>query len=338
MTTKPAVSNEPSVDEPGVLRTLWASVSAVLAKESRGRMRGRRAFVIVTIYLALLALLVFAVYRFMYDRAVVQSSFDGGFVSPEFVSGAVSATIGQAIFTVILVVQTVLTLLLAPALTSGAISIEREKQTLELLITTPVSTLGMVAGKLISSLAYVLILIVASVPLMSIVFAFGGVAPEDVVRAYVLLFAVAIGVGSIGLFVSALFKRTQIATVLSYLIVFMLTIGSLVLHTYFLATSQRITPDGGIEPHAPEIIVLLNPIVAVVDLGCTAIPDSYSVTCSYISTVSGQQFDHANPPRDAFWPRSAFAFLVLGVGLMLATTQLIAASRRIRLRRSRFAT
>jgi len=84
-------------------------------------------------------------------------------------SGGASAGIGQTIFGVILVLQTLLTLLLAPALTSGALSMEREKQTLELLITTPVSTLGLVVGKLVSSLAYVVILVLASIPLMSVV-------------------------------------------------------------------------------------------------------------------------------------------------------------------------
>ena len=43
-------------------------------------------------------------------------------------------------------------LVLAPAFTTGAISLEREKQTLDLLVTTPLSTLGMVIGKLFSAL------------------------------------------------------------------------------------------------------------------------------------------------------------------------------------------
>ena len=107
-------------------------------------------------------------------------------------------------------------LVLAPAFTTGAISLEREKQTLDMLVTTPLSTLGMVIGKLFSALAYVFLLILASLPLASLVFVFGGVGPEDLIRAYAFLFALAFGMGAIGLFVSALVKRTQTATVVTF--------------------------------------------------------------------------------------------------------------------------
>ena len=110
-------------------------------------------------------------------------------------------------------------LVLAPAFTTGAISLEREKQTLDMLITTPLSTLGMVIGKLFSALTYVFLLILASIPFASLVFVFGGVGPEDLLRAYAFLFALAFGMGAIGLFISAVVKRTQTATVVTFVIV-----------------------------------------------------------------------------------------------------------------------
>ena len=60
--------------DPGVLEVFLASFMAVVKKESRWRMRGRRAFVIVTVYLALLALLVLFVYQTLYDRAVLEEA------------------------------------------------------------------------------------------------------------------------------------------------------------------------------------------------------------------------------------------------------------------------
>ena len=329
MTAEPGTVGTHLPEEPSSLRNFWVSSSALVTKEARWRMRGRRAFVIITVYVGLLALLVFGVQQ-MYERVATAAAVDSGEPSG-MVAGAISAVIGQSIFSAILVVQTLLTLLVAPALTSSSISIEREKQTLELLITTPASTLGMVVGKLLSSLAYVFLLVVASVPLMSIVFAFGGIAPDDVLRAYLLLFTVAFGVGSVGLFLSALIKRTQIATAVSYLLVFLVVIGAFILHTYLLAISTG--PADGVRRTPPEALLLLNPLVADVDLACTAIPESYIVTCQYISTVTGQEFDPASPPRDAYWPRSAAAFFALGVGLTLASTQLIAPSRRLRRQR-----
>ena len=314
--------------EPTPLRGLLASISSIIVKESRWRMRGRRAFVIITVYVSILALMMSCVQTNIEQAAT--SSIGPAPGPGGLVSGSISAVIGQALFTLILVVQTLLTIALAPALTSGAISMEREKQTLELLITTPISTLGLIVGKLISSLAYVFLLILASIPLMSIVFAFGGVAPDDVVRAYLLLFAVAFGLGSIGLFLSATTKRTQLAAALSYVIVFVLTVVTLFLHTYMLTRSAVFERGEVVEQTSAEFLLLLNPLVADIDLLCTAIPDSSSFTCSYIAAVRGVAPDPASPPRDAFWPRSAVAFIVLGVALTLWSTQHISPSRRAR--------
>lgn len=335
MTDTPMTAGDTAVvREPGSLASFWASVSAVFTRESRWRMRGRRAFVVATVYAALVSLLVFGLYRIMYDQALFQAQFEFGEVPGGFVSGSLSARIGQSIFGAILVLQTVLTLIVAPALTSGAISGEREKGTLELLISTPASTLGLVVGKLVSSLAYVFILIAASVPLMSVVFAFGGLAPDDLVRAYVLLFAVAFGLGAIGLAMSALTKRTQMATVVSYIIVLVLTVGTLILHTYWTATSAQ--QGGNLDQMrfntAPQAIMWLNPLAADLDVVCTATPESYGFACSYISVLTSGQLNGGNPPRDAFWPTSAAAFVALGVALVLLTTQMIAPTRRLRRR------
>jgi len=274
-------------------------------------MRGRRAFAVVTIYLLLLSLFAFGVYQLLHENAAQQArfasdGFSGGFpedgFSGNFVSGPVSAEIGHALFSGIVVVQTLLILVLAPAFTSGAISMEREKQTLELLITTPLSTLGMVVGKLFSALAYLFLLVIASIPLMSIVFAFGGVGPEDLVRAYLLLFAVAFGVGAIGLFMSALIGRTQVATVLSYVIVLGLAIGTAVLHTYLVATSPRVDEGGFVaierRHQAPEALLWLNPLVADMDLICITAPSGNHFTCSYISLITGRPYfgDSFGPP------------------------------------------
>jgi ABC-2 type transport system permease protein len=191
----------------------FAGISAIGAKELRGRMRSRRAFAFLTFYLTVLSGFVW-----MLQSLVSQSARGGAFEA---------AQTGTTVFTGLLFLETLLVVFLAPAFTTGAISQEREKQTLDLLIATPISSFSIVIGKLFSALAWVFILVVASIPLTSIVFVYGGVAPEDLVRAYVVLIIDAIGLGCIGLFCSALLRRTLAATVASYFIVLALTLGSL---------------------------------------------------------------------------------------------------------------
>ena len=169
-------------------------------------------------------------------------------------------------------------LILAPAFTAGAISSERENQTLDLLVTTPLSTLGIVVGKLVSALAWVLVLILASVPLMSLVFVFGCVGPEDVLRAYVLLFSLAFGMGAIGLFLSALLRRTQAATVLASVVVLVLALGTVPVHALWsvLGTSTSRSQTGittiRTPNRGPDALLWLNPLVGAMDLICTTAP------------------------------------------------------------------
>lgn len=277
---------------PRFLTRFWSGTVAVVTKELRGRMRGRRAFVVVTVYLVLLSVFAWGIYEL--QRQSNEMRFQDGNIGAG--AATISAQVGQSIFAGLLVLETLLILVLAPALTSGAVSQEREKQTLDLLITTPLSRLALVVGKLISALTYVLLLILASIPLSAIVFTFGGVGPEDILRAYVYLFAVAFGTGAIALFWSALLKRTQAATVVSYLTVLTLTLGATVLYIFWTAmnfTSQFGGFDNGQqmrERQPPEAILWLNPFVANVDLMCGTSVSEYEATCQMISAVTGRIF------------------------------------------------
>lgn len=279
-------------------------VTAVTSRELRGRMRGRRAFVILTIYLLLLAAIAFGIYAYLQRQADLDAALrmrnaqewfgSLGGVSPGF---ALSASVGHMLFTGILLLETLLVLILAPAFTASAISSEREHQTLDLLVTTPLSTLGVVVGKLVSALAWVLVLIVASVPLMSLVFVFGSVGPDDVIRAYVLLFSLAFGMGAIGLFLSALVRRTQAATVLASVVVLVLALGTIPVHALWSVlgtTTSRSqtgittirTPNRG-----PEALLWLNPLVGAMDLICTTAPGGYErLTCDYVAAVTHTPF------------------------------------------------
>jgi ABC-type transport system involved in multi-copper enzyme maturation permease subunit len=295
----------------------WSSVTAVGAKELRGRMRGRRAFVVITIYLLLLSGFSFGIYEYLRQQSIQAAQipiFNGG-VDVGFQPGmstqgmALSATVGHAIFSGLLLVETLLVLVLAPAFTSGAISLEREKQTIDLLVATPLSTFGMVLGKLLSALTWVFLLILASVPLASIVFAFGGVGPEDLLRGYAILFALAFGMGALGMFISALVRRTQTATVLTFVAVLVLTLGSMAVHEFWRVVTTPVTTstNGFVSVSAPsrppEALLWLNPFVGDMDLICTTAPGGYeSRTCGYVAQVTGTPYFGGSTPVDNSCP------------------------------------
>jgi ABC-2 type transport system permease protein len=176
----------------------------VVLKELRGRMRGARAFVVLTIYLALLGAFSSLVYV-----AVSESSTNA--------SGQVTVgEIGRTLFGGIVGIEMLLVAFIAPAFTSGAISGEREHQTYDLLRTTLLPSHSFVLGKLLSAMLYVLLLLLAAIPLQSIAFFFGGVAETEIALSFVILAATALLFSTIGIYFSARANRTLSASVMTY--------------------------------------------------------------------------------------------------------------------------
>jgi ABC-2 type transport system permease protein len=237
-------------------------ISAIGVKELRGRMRGRRAFAIITIYLLLLG-----GFALMAEK-LVEANYMTGFGGSSAFAGA---AIGQGIFAAVLMLMTLQVAFLAPSSTSGSISLEREKQTLELLIATPISSLAIIVGKLLSALVYVFLLIAASIPLMAVVFVYGGVGPEDVLRGYIVLLATALGLGSFGLLCSSIVKRTTAATAITIFGVLAVTVGTVFVLGFWQAVG-RFDANGNREPflgiRSPTVLAYLNPFIAQADVMC----------------------------------------------------------------------
>jgi ABC-2 type transport system permease protein len=185
----------------------------VVIKELRGRMRGPRAFVVLTVYLLLMSSFVTLLY------VVYVASTNNVY------SGTNAQLIGKFVFGAVVGIELLLVCFIAPAFTAGAISGERERQTYDLLRTTLLSASSLVLGKLASALSYILLLLVAAFPLQSLAFLLGGVAPEEVLIASGLLIATAFLFGASGIFFSSLMRRTLGSTVLTYAFALMATLG-----------------------------------------------------------------------------------------------------------------
>ncbi|HVN52849.1 MAG TPA: ABC transporter permease subunit [Anaerolineaceae bacterium] len=206
---------------------LWLRGNPVMVKELRSRMRGRRAFLILTLYLLALALMVGLVY-FLYLSSINRS--------PAALTNT-RQLIGKVVFAVVVGMQLVGITFIAPALTSGAISGERDRQTLDLLQTTLLPARSLALGKFSSALVFMLLLLLAALPLESLAFLFGGVAPEEVAIGTLLLIVTTINFCAVGLFFSGLMKSTLASTVLGYafpiLTIFGLPMMALILSGFF---------------------------------------------------------------------------------------------------------
>jgi ABC-2 type transport system permease protein len=340
-----------------------SGISAIIVKELRGRMRGRRAFIVMTIHVLLLTLLAWMFQRLNEEQLANSGQFGGQ-------ATYASASVGRGIFVGLMMLQTLIVAVLAPAATAGAISSEREHQTLELLAVTPISSLAIVLGKLLSALAWVFVLILASIPVTALVFVFGGVAPDDMLRAYVVLFATVIGLGSVGIFFSALTRRTGASTGLTFVATLAMVVGSIFLWIFLSSTSS--VSSTGLRRQPPEALLYLNPFVAQADVACGTEDGGFGNSCNFMSgilgtpdiqvfpqpfpepvpafrapgailapdgTVIGKGGGIANdvvaavvldPFRDRFWPKSVISFLVLAAVMTLLSAQFVTPTRRWR--------
>jgi ABC-2 type transport system permease protein len=246
-----------------------------------------------------------------------------------------------------LMLLTLIVLILAPASTAGAISLEREKQTLDLLATTPISSLAIVLGKLLSALSWILLLLLASIPVTALVFTFGGVGPDDMIRGYVVMLVTAFFFGSLGLFVSALVKRTQAATVINLVSVIALTAGSGFIFLFWMSMTAAqfgAVPreDGlaGLTRRPPEILLWFNPFVAQTDVVCGT-ETGFGGTCQVIGTITNREpvfngdgggfGDQFGVARDSYWPRAMAAMGIAALILIVLSVQLVSPTRRWRL-------
>jgi len=329
------------------VREFVASIATIMVKELRSRMRGRRAFIVLTVYLALLATIAYGVYVVVAPlaRDAASVGFEGG----RFHQANVSSLIGISIFAVLSILQVVLVSVIAPAFTAGQISLEREKQTLDLLVTTPLRPGAIVIGKLATALAFVVLMILAAVPISAIVLMFGGAQLVDIVRQQAVLLATAIAFGSVGIFASALMKRTQAATVVTYCAVIGAILGSAMLFS-FAQSLASINDPFGLEASdgPPEQIRYVNPMVAMLDVVAQVEPPGGSRLTLPLYQIFGEDLvAGALAPDQPFgrevvepvladgpflaggsdggywWPRVSLTLLGIAAVLAVAATRLI---------------
>lgn len=264
------LARRPRISMPGI--------TAIMVKELRGRMRGRRAFISVTIYTLIVAGFAWMVGRILEETARQNFGF-----SPQYQS----ASIGRGIFVALMFLQTLMISVLAPASTAGTISGERERQTLDLLAVTPISSVAIVVGKLFSALTWVFILILASVPVSALVFVYGGVAPDDLLRGYIMLFVTAIAFGALGIFFSALIRRSGAATGLTFVSVIVATVGLTFIWVFLRVGEANNLDSNALAQRRPsEALLYLNPFVGQADVACGAEGGTGS-WCSIIAEITG---------------------------------------------------
>lgn len=132
------------------------------------------------------------------------------------------------------ITQLALMSFLAPVFTASAITQERDAQTFNILLSTPLSSAQIVFGSLMSRLYFVLVLLIAGLPIFFMTMVYGGVTASQIVESFALSGSTAILTGALAIFVAMTAVGTR-GTIFS----FYLVIGLYLLSVYLFGQWDR---------------------------------------------------------------------------------------------------
>ncbi len=186
----------------------------VLQRELLVNLRMPRAFVLLFLYQALLAVLVY----FAWPREV----------RLDLTENPVEA---RRLVDLFFLGQYVLASLMTPSFAAGSITGEKERKTYEMLLASQLRPAAIVLGKLLAALAHLAVLIFASLPVVMLCLPLGGVSIYEVMAAYLALIVSVATFGMISVACSSFFGRTAASLVVSYLLILPLALlGALLWH------------------------------------------------------------------------------------------------------------
>ncbi len=169
------------------------------------------------------------------------------------------------IFKIVIFLPAILLIFVAPSFISGAISDERQRGTLEILLTTKMTARSIVFGKFLSLFASIMLILVSQLPIIAILFLYGGISVLDIIKLVINFVVFVILIISMGIFCSSIVVKTSVATALVYSTVLGLFVGTLVL--YFLAANSFIMNENNIFGilfiRFSKFVLLFNPLVSM---------------------------------------------------------------------------
>ncbi len=236
-----------------VLDPAWLT-GPIFGKELRVASRRRRQYVLRFLYI--LALTGFAGVVWL---SAVQYEGNASFVQSRM------AAAGQRIVTTIVFFQFFAMQILAVVLLSSAVSDEVYHRTLGILMTTPINSLQIVMGKLLSRLLQLVLLLVISLPMLAIVRVLGGVPWGYLLSSLCITLTAAIFAGSISLLFSirnrhayGVIVRTMFTLACLYFV--LPTLLGFAAAYFFSRAGINLGAQSGAVTVLGPIVVSLNPI------------------------------------------------------------------------------
>jgi len=106
------------------------------------------------------------------------------------------------VFSMVSLLQLGLVCLLAPVFAAGAISQEKDAETFNVLLTTPLTNAQIVLGSLAARMFFVVALLIAGLPIFGITMLFGGVTADQILLSFGIAACTAVMFGAVAILIS----------------------------------------------------------------------------------------------------------------------------------------
>lgn len=160
-------------------------VGPVFFREASTTPRRARHFILRAVYVLALLVLICTAWFVLAGTQIVRNIGD-------------MARFGAMLFQILAPLQLTLVVFLSAFGVASAVSQEKDRRTLILLLMTRLGNSELVLGKLLAALLDVFVMVVASAPVLMLITLLGGVSADQIVRALLITFTTALAAGSLG--------------------------------------------------------------------------------------------------------------------------------------------
>lgn len=169
------------------------------------------------------------------------------------------AKTSASLFQQLAYLQLALVALLAPVFTAGAITQERDSQTYDVLLATPLTNGQIVLGTLLSRVFFVVALLVSGIPIFSITQIFGGVAIGAIAMSFLIAASTALVTGALAIAIATLKVGSRRTIFSFYLFIAIYLVGGFLVDR--LDVVHPTLADG--KPMAVSWLTGLHPFLAL---------------------------------------------------------------------------
>ncbi len=193
------------------------NILAIAERELRSYFASPIAYAVIGFFALVFGWMFYTFLRFFVMQSMQMSQMGMG-------PGQVN--VNQAMIRPLILQISVVTLFVLPMITMRTYSEEKRSGTIELLLTSPVSDLEIILGKFLGALGLYALMLLVTVPTITLLFWYGDPDWKPVVTSYLGLLLLGGSFISYGLFISSLTKNQIVAGVLTFCTLLMLLLVS----------------------------------------------------------------------------------------------------------------